>query len=311
MLADWIAAEKENERTFEEVKLIWLGYKKSPGDTDYSALSRLKAGMANSESQAPVKKLKLIWLKVAASIFVVTAGIWWIYPALRSAQMRNTMLSETTISGEKKKITLDDGTKIILGPQSALTFPRSFEKDHRTVTLDGEAYFEVTKNPHSPFTVKTNSITVKVLGTHFNLNAGHSQVLNSVALLEGKVQVKLTEESDEEYLLKPGQQLSVNRLTHQIFQRPLDSASVLGWLKNILIFKDEPLGNVAPAIEKMYGVKIIFTDQDTADTRIYAKFNNEPLKQVMETICASGILDYHQEGNKIYITLKTKKKKMK
>lgn len=304
-LADWISADKNNEQTFEEVKKVWLGHKRPVADAEsVNALAKLHAKMAAVKPEPNLVKIGRIkyYLSAAAAIVVLVTG-WFSYKLLMPPA-KAIYVTENTLSGQKKQIILDDGTKVILGPESSFSYPKVFEAAERTVVINGEAYFEVSKNPHRPFIVQTPLLKVRVLGTHFNVDAHKNQDIHTVSLLEGKVQVDLREEANEEYLLKPGQELSVNRINHRVFQHQLDSASVLGWLNNVLIFKNEELGTVAPRIEKMYGVKIVFTDQETADTRLYAKFDNKPLTEVMKTICASGTLAYHQEGNKIYINSK-------
>jgi ferric-dicitrate binding protein FerR (iron transport regulator) len=121
--------------------------------------------------------------------------------------------------------------------------------------------------------------------------------------LEGKVKVTLSGD-DDEYLLKPGQQLTLNHLNHQVYQHAFDTTSVTGWMANKLIFKNDKLSDAAEKIDQMYGVKIVFADQATADTRLYGTFNNESLIDVMETIKATGNIAYRIDGNKVYLTLK-------
>ncbi|MFD0765460.1 FecR family protein [Mucilaginibacter lutimaris] len=312
VLVDWIAADKQNEQTFEEVKRVWLGYKRSAGADSVTALAKLHTRIALKEHRlatAKVQRLRIYTIPAAAALVLLIAG-WFAYRLLLPPQ-QNTYLKETTLSGQKKRIVLPDGTRVVLGPESSFSYPTAFEKGKRIVSVIGEAYFEVTKNPHRPFIVQTQAMSVQVLGTHFNVNATKNQNINTVSLLEGKVKVKLMDKVNEEYFLKPGQELSVNKQSHQVLQRQLDSIAVLSWLNNVLIFKNEKLGDVAPRIEKMYGVKIIFTDQATADTKLYATFNNKTLAEVMRTICESGMLAYHKEENKIYIKLNADKKQIK
>ncbi|PWG81545.1 FecR family protein [Pararcticibacter amylolyticus] len=311
-LADWIAADKRNEQTFEEVKRVWLGHKRPVDTESLRALAKLHAKISLDERKSGFLKIRLydIYSLSAAALIILLVAGWFTYRQL-SMPVQLEYQTVTTLSGQKKQFTLEDGTRVMLGPESTFSYPGSLKKGRRTVSIDGEAYFEVSKKPHQPFIVQTSSLTVQVLGTHFNINAGKNHTLSTVSLLEGKVKVKVREQVNEDYLLKPGEELSFNRVNHQIFQRSLDSASVLGWLNNILIFKNEELGLVVPRIEKMYGVRIILGDQATADTRLYAKFDNLPVSEVMKSICSSGMLTYRQDGNKIYINLKAEKKKDK
>lgn len=308
-LMDWMAADKKNGQVFEEVKQIWLGAERTTDPAGIHALSKLRSRIAAEDDtyvQTKPGRVQLYRFAAAAAILVAVITTWRIF-SYRQLPHQVSYLKEVTLSGQKKKIMLADGTKVILGPESSLSYPESFENNSRTVSVEGEAYFEVSKAPHLPFIVQTPVLTVQVLGTHFNVKAGNNQPLSSVALLEGAVKVKLKEKLNEEYLLKPGQELSVDHNTHQVYQHALDSAAVLGWQNNVLIFKNEQFGSAAYRIEKMYGVKIVFKDQAAADTRLYATFRNQPISDVMEMICTSGVLVYHQEGDTIYVNLKTEK----
>lgn len=310
-LVDWIAADKKNEQVFKDVKQIWLGPQRTTDPGSIQALSKLQSRIAAGDDtyvQTKPRRIQLYRIAAAAAILVVAITTWRIF-SFKQAPHQVASLKATTLSGQKKKITLADGTKVILGPESSLSYPASFDKDSRTVTVEGEAYFEVSKAPHVPFIVQTSVLTVQVLGTHFNVNARGNQPLSSVALLEGAVKVKLKEKINEEYLLKPGQELSVNHNTHQVSQHALDSTAVLGWQNNVLKFKNEQFGSAAYRIEKMYGVKIVFKNQAAANTRLYATFRDQSLSDVMEMICTSGVLAYHQEGDTIYVNLKNEKTK--
>lgn len=310
-LANWMAGDKRNEQVFEDVKQIWLGPQRITDPGSIHALSKLRSRMAAEDDtyvQAKPRRIQLYRIAAAAAILVAVVAAWRIF-SFRQPSHQISYLKETTLSGQKKKITLADGTKVVLGPESSFSYPASFDKDSRTVAVEGEAYFEVSKAPHLPFIVQTSVLTVQVLGTHFNVNARGNQPLSSVALLEGAVKVKLKEKVNEEYLLKPGQELSVNHHTHQVYQHALDSIAVLGWQNNILKFRNEQFGSAAYRIEKMYGVKIVFKDQAAANTRLYATFRDQPLSDVMDMICTSGILAYHQEGDTIYVNLKNEKTK--
>ncbi|WP_316734617.1 FecR family protein [Pedobacter aquatilis] len=307
ILADWITDSAKNEQTFEEIKLTWQYTALPKTDESADALARLKSRIKSEEEEGTVIKglfpfkWRIITASVAA-ILIVAFGAYYFLSPFNATSTEMHMVS--TRSGEMKNITLTDGTKISVGPKSILRYPAVFNGNERNIELDGEAYFEVSKNPHKPFHVKTADLIVKVLGTHFNVNAKKNQVLTTVSLLEGKVEVNLNDDKEDAYLLKPGQELSFDRNSLRVFQRSLDSVNVLGWMSKTLVFSNDKLSDAAVKIENMYGVKIIFADQATADTRIYAQFKGDKLEDVLIIICTPGNLDYRKQGNKIYINAK-------
>ncbi|RZK25427.1 MAG: FecR family protein [Flavobacterium sp.] len=307
-LANWITASPENEQTFEEIKVFWLPSKNIEKRDSSIALAKLNAIIDEQEKNAQrIKKLSFRkWALLAASIAIIgSIGILMLSSRKLTDNSSND-LQQLSKAGEIKAFYLTDGTKITLGPKSSLQYPSHFEGQKREVKLVGEAYFEVSKNPHKPFTVHTKDLDIKVLGTHFNVNASKNERSTTVSLLEGKVNVNVVFDHNEEYQLKPGQELVLDHASQQVYQHDLDSVNVLGWMTKTLIFRNEKLSDAARKIEKMYGVKVIFDNVSTAETRVYAQFKNESIKDVLQTICATGDLSYNNDGNKIFIRNKMK-----
>lgn len=303
-LADWIAASPANELIFQDIKTVWLRSKPIHHPGTERALLQLKSKINAAKPENTVKlKIAKRWYGIAASFIgiLILFTVGYKYLIIAGA---NDTLRQFTKAGQKKTFRLDDGTVVYLAPQSSLSYPSRLDSKTRVVKLTGEAYFEVTKNLHRPFIVHTDKLNVHVLGTHFNVRSSANGNYTTVSLLEGKVNVTMTDDEEEEYALKPGQELSLNHLNHQIYQHDFDTAAVTGWMKNTLIFKNDRLAVAAEKINQLYGVKIIFEDQATADMRLYATFKNESLTTVMETIKATGNVAYRIEGNKVYLTLK-------
>lgn len=303
LLTDWITASEKNEQSFEAIKFIWLSREESRENDSIVALGRLNAALDIEESSHSTRKTKryILWVAVAAS---VAAVVFVSTDVLLPAKPAPTVdfVQYSTKAGEIKTITLSEGTHVVMGPKGKIKYPVKFEDQQRYVELTGEAYFEVSKNPHKPFIVHTNQLDVKVLGTHFNVDAGSNQNATIVSLFEGNVHVNVLNDHDGDYALKPGQELTFDRSKHQVYQHHLDSTSVLGWMTKTLFFNNEKLSDAARKIEKMYGVKIVFDNETTADTRIYAQFKNDSLKDVMDIICSGGNLKYQNDGNKIYLS---------
>jgi transmembrane sensor len=302
-LADWIAESAEHEQTFEDIKSLWQASAKNITAVT-GPLNKFKSRIKEEEHTTvwSIAGRSAKWYAIAASAILFFAfSSLAIYQYINSSS--NKVYSVAAAAGQKKLIKLEDGTAVYLAPQSTLKYPEHFGSS-RTVELQGQGYFEVSKNPHRPFIVHTANLDVQVLGTHFNVNNYQNQVFTKVSLLEGKVKVSIPDDGLNEYLLSPGQELAFNHTNHQVYRYALDSMAVKGWMTNTLVFNNEKLADAAHKIEQMYGVKLVFADQATAETGLYAKFRNEPLNVVLETIAASGNIIYHTEGNKVYLNLK-------
>ena len=313
-LADWITSSAENERTFEAIKICWLledqqsSFNQSVESADkgasIAALSQLNALIDEQEhSNAKSKRMRFYrWTSLAASILLLGAIVAITFKSQQLSSTSSNYVLQLCKAGEIKTFLLNDGTKVTLGPGSSFKYPAEFTEQQREVDLIGEAYFEVTKNLHRPFKVHTRNLEVKVLGTHFNVDAAKNRSTTTVSLFEGKVNVNLIDDHNEAYQLKPGQELVLDHANQQIYQHALDSVNVLGWMTRTLIFSNEKLSDAARKIEKMYGVRLVFDNASTAEVRIYARFNNESLNEVLQTICLTGDLTYHSDGNKVYLS---------
>ena len=304
-LATWVAQSPENERTFEQLKTVWQASQTpaSPIETA-AALGRLKARLAQpAELAVPAPPVRRWWLRLArpaqlvALVVLLLSALSGVYFYTRPTPTLAYRVYRTP-AGQPRRLRLADGSVITLAPQSQLRYPAQFGAASREVYLEGEAFFEVSKDPRRPFRVHNGAWVTQVLGTKFNVSAvpGASQL--AVSLVEGKVQV--TDKQDK-YLLAPGQQLRAERTTGRIYRQAFDRKQVLAWRSNQLIFKNEKLADVANQLERRYGVKLVFADTATAEVRLWATFDNEPLPRVLDALRLAGGLSYHREGQVIYL----------
>lgn len=301
-LQDWIKASEDNEIVFREIRSVWLA-KTQSGSEAKKALFRLKERVRAEDKVKPVRRNRLVYFSAAASVAALLVVTFFLYSRQRPAAAASLLTVETGLQ-QKKSVRLEDGTRIVLAPQSSLAYPSAFSGDKREIQLRGEAYFEVSKDPHRPFVVHTENLDVKVLGTHFDVSSYQDNTATSVSLLEGKVAVSIPGENTGEYILKPGEQLVVNHLDRQVDRYRLDSSSTVGWMTNTLVFKNVRIAAAAEKISKLYGVKVLLADKATADARLYGTFTDESLEQVMETLKATGNIDYAIKNDKLYIGMR-------
>ncbi|SDE11315.1 FecR family protein [Pedobacter soli] len=149
------------------------------------------------------------------------------------------------------KVTLPDGSKVMLNAMSELEFPVSFADNERLVSLKGEAYFEVAKDAARPFKVKLNGSEVEVLGTHFNVSA-YNQTAKTT-LLEGSVKVRNGESSS---ILVPGKQALSDQQNIVVAKGDLDKA--VAWCKGDFYFSNDALEPVLTEISRWYDLKLIY-----------------------------------------------------
>ncbi|MFB2119376.1 FecR family protein [Parapedobacter sp. 2B3] len=155
------------------------------------------------------------------------------------------------------QVILTDGTKVWLNADSRLRFPQRFAKTRREVTLVGEAYFEVTKNPDHPFVVKTAGQEIAVLGTSFNVAAYADEVGEQTTLLEGEIVVSTAQHTQR---LSPGHQAVIQE--QEIAIAKVDTSPFVAWKSGEIAFNEETLEHIMRSISRWYNVDIRFEGAD-------------------------------------------------
>ncbi len=160
--------------------------------------------------------------------------------------------------GGEYTLELSDGSKIWLNAKTILHFPVRFSGNHRTVDLDGEAYFEIMYKAHAPFMVHTPSSDIKVYGTKFNVSAYNGEAVHTTTLCEGSVSI--TAADKKEIFLKPGEQ-AVLINAGEIAVKEVNSEAHASWHSGSFVFENENLDRIMNQLSKWYGVQVVFLDE--------------------------------------------------
>lgn len=220
------------------------------------------------------------------------------HPALSDASAR---VSIRTPSGARTNLTLPDGTEVWLNAGSELSYPTDFDRQHRTVQLSGEAYFEVTEDRHSPFRVEAANFEVTVLGTRFNVHSYADEAIARVTLVEGSVQLR---SGEAEALLRPGERAELDRSTagsrFEISSCP-DTESELAWRSGRLVFRSEPFRAIARRMERRYGVTIEIADTRLSEERLTGEFDSESLTEALQRLQTILHYTYRIENDRVTI----------
>lgn len=159
--------------------------------------------------------------------------------------------------GTEYKLVLADGTLVWLNADSYLRYPVNFAKDERRVWLEGEAYFEVTKDTGRPFRVESASQMVEVLGTQFNVYAYREEEQVFTTLVEGSVEVTAVT-SGERLRLRPGEQAVVGVQHGHIAMEEVNIAEVVSWKDGMFVFDDQNLESILRKVARWYNVEVFY-----------------------------------------------------
>ncbi len=212
------------------------------------------------------------WLKIAASVILLLGLSWLMADMLKPAPVVLT-------SNEITSISLEDGSQITLNEGSRLTYPEKFTKKERRVTLTGEAYFEVEKDPEKPFLIQVTNAEIEVLGTSFNVKEINDEIV--VAVDEGLVRMS---NDDQEIYLEAGTR---GILDSQLRLHKEEETKILTdnfWKTKRLAFRNNTLKDVAIALEKVYAIRVKFDNDQLEKCTISVDFQNQEVEQIMEVI---------------------------
>jgi len=270
---------------------------------------------AIEESNLPEKEVapKRLWqispsiAAVVGLLFILFSFYWlnqnksW-HPAFSA---KNAAKEQTSPKGKRSLLTLPDGTRVWLNADTRLTYPRDFNRRAvREVFLEGEAYFDVVENKHRPFIVRTAALSIRVLGTAFNVKSYASDETIETTLVRGKVSIEANQNKTGEIItLLPHQQAVFKKKSSMmVLANQVNTETYTAWRTGKLVFDDSPFSEIIPMLERWYGVKIHMADQHSLDCRFSAKIDNKTLSEVQDLFKTSDTITYQMKGNDVYIT---------
>ncbi|RUA15542.1 MAG: FecR family protein, partial [Flavobacteriia bacterium] len=208
--------------------------------------------------------------------------------------------------GKSLSLTLQDGSVVRLNSGSTLTYPSSFAgMDKREVQLEGEAFFEVAKNPDQPFIVGTKNMYTQVFGTVFNISAYDEDSISEVVLVEGSVGIGATDRPayGDLQMLKPSQRASSREGSGGLFVvEDVDVTPYISWTQGVLSFENEEMSEIIKRLQRQFNIKIVNKHERLGERRFTGMFDEEDLDRILRTIQAHTHFSYSKEGNTITIT---------
>ena len=207
----------------------------------------------------------------------------------------NTM---STPAGGLYQLRLPDGSKVWLNASSSIRYPTQFDGKERRVQINGEAYFEVSRNTEKPFIVKVNDdAEVIVLGTHFNINAYLNEGTIKTTLLEGAVKVRL---GNSNSLLKPGQQAQIKKGGSLKRVDDADTEEAIAWKNGNFQFNSTPLEAVLRQAARWYNLEVEYKGA-VPDDRFTGKISRSVnLSNLLKWMKWSDV-HFKIEGNKLIV----------
>lgn len=305
---EWLRQNPFKQELVHEARLLFQSIQIKPGKQikDHEVEDLIFDLQQRMQPPRSVRRWPLY--RIAAGIFLlmgvgVVAGVYLKKNGTRkSAYQQLISCSEKPLTERKNAtdgsifIRLPDHSSVVLKPGAKISFDPRFAAQKRVVYLEGEAFFEVTKNPDRPFYVYANDLVTKVLGTSFVVNAQPGGEKASVAVMTGKVSVFSRNGPDTRETKNAEQLAVVLTPNQQVEHRQGDSRLLKGIVtkprliqKNAQVatfdFSEASLMEVFMKLEKAYGVRIIYDEETMARCPLTASFSNRPLFEMLTIIC--------------------------
>jgi transmembrane sensor len=317
---------RKGECTQDEINFIhdWFDSLEAGEDLQLNELekSRIEAKIWQNmqsdlqESGWKTKSARMVYLRFlagAAAMFLLIAGLGIFrkegtaFFAEYLLKRETEMIREVNSSDQLKKLVLNDGSVVTLTPRSALTYPKEFADDEREVTLEGDAFFEIAKNPERPFVVMKDKLVTRVLGTSFWIRTDKNAGTSEVSVVTGKVAVfekKLTEAdslSENSVLLVPNEKVVYNSRSGEILRSPVEvklSRSEVAQVRE-LVADNLPLPEILDMFGVLYGIHVEIVQPGLAQCTFTGDLRNMQFYDALELLCKSVNATYESVEGRI------------
>lgn len=283
---EWLESDKQHKREFIGERI------------------RFDASLMIEEDEIPqsqpvrIKRVALSFLKIASAILILTGSSYLFNYYNRPEQV---LQSVYVPAGSRTSVTLPDGSLVWLNSNTILTYPNTFSDKERTVQLDGEAYFEVTKDNARSFIVETDKYNVEVLGTTFNVEAYAKEQTFKTALFSGKVRLYREMEGESSLYLRPGEAAELIDGSLLVSSTSMDSYR---WKDGLIILEDKSFNEIMRLFERYYDLQIIIENDKVKDLGYYGKLRiADGVDHALRVLQNDFRFTYKREErtNKIYI----------
>ena len=214
----------------------------------------------------------------AAAIFITLGVVGW----LVTQNSQNEWLTKQVAIKQATPLVLADGSKVWLNKNSQLRYPKEFGKSERKVILQGEAFFDIAKNPAKPFLIESGKTTTKVLGTSFNVNANKNGGEIKVDVVTGKVAFFATQSPKNTLLLTKNQQGVYNRSDNKLTKNTNYDVNDLAWKTGLMVFKQAKVSEVIKVMSGYYGVNFKLENAQLNNCEVTTTLDKLSLKDALE-----------------------------
>lgn len=302
-LFQFVKESPENENSFRQWEAEWMLSSESQPEIDKEWI-RLRNRM--SVRNAGIKTLHIQrhrWMKLAAAVttgIILLAGSFYGVRYYDNKISSENLFALETGMAEKTRLLLADGTTVYLNAGSSLQYAGNFNNRNREVTLSGEAYFEVMKQPGDiPFTVKTVNYDIIVKGTKFNVSAYPEDEKSSTTLISGAVEIVRQE---ERLSVIPNELIIFNKASGHFSREKVQADQYMAWTEGRFEYDKISLQELCVRLSRKYDVTIRLDEKIKKDVAFRISLRNEEtIDDILKALSLIIPIQYKKNGRHIYI----------
>lgn len=333
---DWVQQSCENKTYYEKVRDIWIstGLSKEVNAAKKDKSWNKIQDELRKKKEAKTRRKSIIILRKTlryAAIIIIAFSLGIFSNEFVIKRLYNTDTAQTfTVEapkGSKSFITLVDGSKVWINAGSKIQYSKDYNLTNRDIQLEGEAYFEVSKNRFIPFQVLSGDLVIKAIGTSFNVKSYPDEDIIEATLVEGIISVekKTGNGKIERIVLKPNQKVAYyknksklaiedtkdNAINNSIepiepvikISKNINTEIYTSWRSKKMIFEKESLDNISKKLERLYDVDFIFKDRSLKQYKITGSIEEETLEQVLDAIQLTVPLNYEISNKEVLLSI--------
>lgn len=304
-LMEWFRQCASKEEFFTHFEQAWKDSSdEMPREVQERMYRRLSLNLDGKEKEKKVVPLHSrsvwkLWPQVAAACIIIVLSLinYNLINKQKHMSTQNFMVSAE--KGQRAFITLPDSTKVWLNSDTKISYPADYGMKERNVTLLGEAYFEVARNPAKRFIVEAKGMQVEALGTAFNINAYRDDNKMIASLFSGSVRVSY---EDHVAILKPHESIKVDLLTRNISQYKDDNMNDIAlWRENEITFDGESLEEITRTMSRLYNTTIHIEDESLKKECYIGTIRNNSLENFIDIINLTTPVVYEYKGDTVLL----------
>jgi len=308
LLTDWINESTDHQEQFRQLVDLWELDRINRHEKDFNAGQawiRLKSEMKPKTSFMN-RFTRFNHLRKYAAIMILTLVAGTVGYLLQKGTIKDpasAVVEYTVPYGSKTHIRMPDGSGIWINAGSVIKYDQGFGSTNRNLQLSGEAYFEVAKKKDLPFVVRAKGISVKALGTKFNVKAYPEETNIETILLEGRVEVQDMKNKNEKILLKPNQKAGYSTIENDFSVSAIEDNSEISWYREKWIIRNMNMLQFTKLLERRYNIDFEFEDERIKTYEFGGTIKDETLEQVLTAITYSAPIKYTLKNKHVNLSI--------